>query len=61
MVTQPSIAGLPFPLAMVTLWGASRGHPRMVKKLMRLRACSMSGAPRAVFDTASCFDAPCLG
>ena len=34
---------------------------RMVKKLMRLRARSISGAPRAVFDTASCLDAPCLG
>ena len=34
---------------------------RMVKKLMRLRMCSISAAPQAVRDTASGLWAPCPG
>jgi hypothetical protein len=34
---------------------------RRVKKLMRLRVCSISAAPQAVRDTALNLDAVCLG
>jgi hypothetical protein len=34
---------------------------RMVKKLMRLHACSISEVPQAVHDAEWDLDAPCLG
>ena len=38
-----------------------QSQSRMIKKLMRLRARSISGVPRAVHDTEGDLDAPCLG
>ena len=52
------------PLLRELFWAKNRREnpdSRMVKKLMRLRAHSISAAPQAVRDTASGLDALCLG